>query len=531
MLVSHELLIAKVRICFFKEEKMKRLVLFLLLLVSTACEPTAPSVAVAPTPTPTPTDTPALKVIVRTVVMMSPDAAVALLREANLRPEKVEERAEVCVNNVILRQEPFGGTEVEAGSTVKIYTCAGPTPTSPPAAPPTRTRTSTPIPTPTIPKLILPSGVTFKFDNGVPAAEREIIQTVMALARDVFGDAGTFTVYAYADENALLDQVARNLNVSRNDPQIAPAFYREYQQQFDQGGLVTGRGIIYLSATNLWGSRSFQNKLSSLTFAYFDQVRSNLAGTYAFTSPWFDYGILTWAQNVVMFKYGYADQEQFRREAIQRSRGVLNSLTAMADEKKADSEDPSEKRILGYLALDYLAANYGGEQAVFRKFWENFPKYPGWQLAFKATFGLTLDEFYPKFEEYRRIKFPPDCGAAGSFSPPALNAPLTLRFIRQDPPGAITFSSFPDTSVAPAPVAYTFCASGYPLPSLQNMNTAIKLPTASLDWYPCGGNCIIVYMPQSATPGSYTFAIELPDKRRTEVQFQHSIPPAATPKP
>lgn len=519
---------------------MKRSVPLLLLIFSSACQSTAPSVAVAPAPSSTSTtiptasatDTPKPKVTIPAVMMISLDKATALLQESGLRAEKVEEAADACSNgNVVLRLEPFVGTQVEAGSVVKLFVCTGPTPVF--QASPTRRPlpTLTPAVTPTLPKLNLPSGVTIKYDEGVPAVERELIQNAMALAREVYGDTGTFTVYAYADENALLDQVAKNLNVPRNDPRVAPILYRSFQMHFDQGGLVTERGIVYVSVINAWRIQTFRDKLSALTFAYFNQVESNLAGTDPLTSPWFDYGILKWAQNRALLKYGYADPDQFRREAIQRSRGVLNTLSQMEDEKNADLEDPSEKRLLGYLALDFLAKNYGGEDVVFRKFWENYPKYPGWRGAFQPTFGVTLDEFYAKFEAYRRTQFPSYCGAVGSFSPPAPNAALELKFVRQDPPGSITFSDFPATSVVPAPVAYTFCASGYSLNSLQNMNAAMKLPPQSLDWYPCGGNCIIVYVPQSVAPGTFTFAIELPDKRRAEAQFQHSIPPAATPSP
>lgn len=397
---------------------------------------------------------------------------------------------------------------------------------------PTQTRTPTSIPKPTLPKFGPPNGVTFKYDDGVPPEERDFIQNAIAASQNVFGDAGTFTVFAYSDVNALMDLVAKNFNVSRSDPRVADGLYRGYQQTFDAGGLVTDAGIIWLSAIPAWRARSVPSKLSSLSFGYFNQARNKLAGTGAATNPWFDYGVLTWGQNAVLFKYGYADPVQFRREAIQRSRGVLNSLSTMEDEKKADSEDPNEKRFLGYLALDFLAANYGGEQAVFRKFWENYSKYPGWQLVFKGTFGLSLEEFYPKFEEYRRAQFPAQCGAVGSFSLPAPNAQLFLNFVRQDPPGALAFSAFSATANPPAAVAYTFCASGVQLTSLQDLNAALKLPAASLGWVSCGGNCVIVYMPQSASPNSYTLAIELPDKRRAEVQFQHSIPPAAvTPKP
>lgn len=405
---------------------------------------------------------------------------------------------------------------------------------------PTLTNTPAPSATPTMPKINPPRQVTFKFDDGIPSDQREFIQTAMAMGQNVFGDTDPFTVYAFADINALMDEVSRAQGIPRTQ-QNANALYRDYQSYFDRGSSVSTKGSFFVGAIGAWQSRTVTSKLSDLSFGYWAQVKYTLAGTSAtgdIPGYWINRGAFALAQQAVLFKYGYADPAAVRREAMQQSRGLLSSLSMLEKETPSISEDISAGDTLGYLAVDYLAQNYGGELMVLRKYWENLPRNFGLQPDFLATFGMSTDDFYAKFEDYRRSVFPPYCGRSGGFVLPGANDSISLRYIRQDSPGAITFNSSRFTSTAPAPVAYTFCITGFlpfsyqrGLPLLADRNAAMKLPP-SASWFSCGGSCILVYMPQSVAPGTYTFAVELPDRRRAEVQFQHSIPAVIpTPKP
>ena len=83
-----------------------------------------------------------------------------------------------------------------------------------------------------------------------------------------------------------------------------------------------------------------------------------------------------------------------------------------------------------------------------------------------------------------------------------------------------------------APVAYTFCVSGINYATIWDPATTRQFPPGFAGAVNCGGNCIVLYMPQRISAGQFTFAIETKDKRRGEVQFQHSIPAGIpTPKP
>ena len=59
---------------------------------------------------------------------------------------------------------------------------------------------------------------------------------------------------------------------------------------------------------------------------------------------------------------------------------------------------------LGTLAVELLAS-HAGEEAVIT-YWTLFRPETTWREAFETAFGLTIDEFYPMFEEHRAAGFP-----------------------------------------------------------------------------------------------------------------------------
>lgn len=114
---------------------------------------------VPPTATPIPpTATPKPKVSVPQVTTLLPNVAAMMLTSAGLKVEQVEEPAPSC-NPFIRKQEPFAGTEVEAGSVVKIYYCVGPTPTVPPTVTRIPSPTFVPRPSPTSEFPPIPAGM------------------------------------------------------------------------------------------------------------------------------------------------------------------------------------------------------------------------------------------------------------------------------------------------------------------------------------------------------------------------------------
>ncbi len=97
--------------------------------------------------TPTPSSTPAPTVTVPVVTGQYPEEAILRLQKAGLEAEKVETPASSC-NRLVMRQEPAMGELVQAGTTVRIFFCSGPTPTPRATSSPLPTRTPMPTVTP-----------------------------------------------------------------------------------------------------------------------------------------------------------------------------------------------------------------------------------------------------------------------------------------------------------------------------------------------------------------------------------------------
>ena len=75
---------------------------------------------------------------------------------------------------------------------------------------------------------------------------------------------------------------------------------------------------------------------------------------------------------------------------------------------------------LGRLAVGLLADDYGGLQAL-TQFYRAIEPGTIWQEAFENTFGISIDDFYQKFEDYRSENFPPEQRFPEAFAPPGLD--------------------------------------------------------------------------------------------------------------
>ena len=62
--------------------------------------------------------------------------------------------------------------------------------------------------------------------------------------------------------------------------------------------------------------------------------------------------------------------------------------------------------VLGALAAEFLADNYGSLQAI-TQFYRLIDESTIWEEAFEDTFQIAIDEFYQEFEDYRTENFPP----------------------------------------------------------------------------------------------------------------------------
>jgi hypothetical protein len=252
---------------------------------------------------------------------------------------------------------------------------------------------------------------------------------------------------------------------------------------------------------------------------YFHQIQFALSGRNPKGLPAPDWLIEGSADYEVfrIFVEGYQFHEFERARAINKDRiwGLHSQLSSLNTMDHAHAEDTSAAWTLGLVATEFLAKNYG-EQGILKKYWEARSTRT-WQDAFSNTFGISTDEFYNKFEEYRRTNYPSYC------SPSENQTSLAIRLARQLSPGS--FQAFPATYIP-----YVFCVSGTQVGTWTSAQrkAGFKKPTGTTGVRVnfCGGNCVVLAIRHDTLPGTYTFAVEAPDGRKAETLFQHtrSIP-------
>lgn len=411
-----------------------------------------------------------------------------------------------------------------------------PTLTPLPTSTATRTRTATPTftstPTraPTRTPLPAPVNVTFRYDNGVSPQERQEIQDIVSYAQQALGQVGPLTIFAYSNVDALVAEEDKALNRASTSAESIET-RRRYEANILPAEAILGSIFVY--AGKAWQARTLETNSSTLTHEYFHNAQYYLSGLGPGKTgaTWFVEGGAEYATYYTLAKVGLANLETVRSNKLGQTRGLSNPLSSIENRAGSEMEDYNARYSLGYLAVAYLASSYG-DQAVIQEYWEAMRAGVSWQVAFQTTFGISVADFYRRFEAYRAAQFPPYCGSLNGPLEKSLTAPLGIKFIRQYPPGGAGNASQAWTQ-APN-IGYAFRVSGTEFRSLNNTdkNNALKRPTNSAGWTMFGDNCVILYMPPAASSGTYSLAIQLPDGKRVEAEFDHSILTAiATSKP
>jgi hypothetical protein len=393
---------------------------------------------------------------------------------------------------------------------------------------PTATTPPTRVPTPTL--IPMSANITFKFDDGVTSEQREAAQKGITLAQQYFGDAGPIKVYAYTSLDALMDE--SNQYYKRTADSNASKNIKQHMQNGAWIAYAEGDALwAWISKSKIWQPANIQYAQQLMAHEYFHIVQNYTSKkTGDDQAPlWLREASAEYGSYVVIANAGLVDLNRLTKAKIERTRGILNPLSTMETLKGAEVEDTETPYSLGFVAARFIAANYG-EPALLRKYWQVRATSATWQDAFQSAFGVSVDDFYRTFEEYRRTALPPYCGTVGE---PAATT-LTVKFDRQFPPGTLNFQDFIYSVWSPDATGYTFCIKGYPLAttSWDFASKVLKYPTDKAKLDSCGGSCWIVYMNPNSPAGPYTFAVELPDGRRAEATFQHAPNPApATPHP
>jgi len=363
---------------------------------------------------------------------------------------------------------------------------------------------------------------TFEFDDKVPALNKSLIQDGIAIGRNAFGPVRSLTVYSYGNLDTLIDAYCRHSKIAADSPAAIKA-RSDFQNGISQA-FATPNGAIFVYVNDAWlrSPRSYQQ--SAVSHEYFHVVQRDLSKLWSsgtLMPKWLVEGsnvYLNYQIFIASGSYTTESTEDYYRDMVW---GLTSPLSSVETSDQVRAEDNNAMYILGYLASEYLAQNYG-ELTIRRKYWEALGTARTWQDAFRTTYGLSVEDFNKKFEEYRQTNFPPLCRTGGDLTT------LGLRFDRQVPPGS--FFAFPKTYIP-----YVFCASvpvGAWTP--KQREDGFKKPAGVNDpriSY-CGGSCVVLAVRPDTPSGTYVFAVEAPDGKKAEATFQYVNNLAtATPRP
>jgi hypothetical protein len=366
-----------------------------------------------------------------------------------------------------------------------------------------------------------PTAVTFDFDDQISALNKSVIQDSIAIGQHAFGEAGPIIVYARTNLDTLMDAYYRHEKISANNPNaisLRGVFERDLSS-----GFSTVSGAIYFYVSDRWLNMPQAERMRLAAHEYFHQVQFALSGRDSqehLAPDWLVEGSANFETfRVFAEDYQFHEFERIRDMSKDMIWGLHSPLSSLDVRDQARTEDSRAPYALGLVATEFLAKNYG-EETILKKFWETRATTRTWQDAFRSTFGITTNDFYAKFEEYRRANFSSYCDSSG------VPTTLAMRLERQLLPGS--FHAFP-TSYIP----YVLCVTGTQVGTWTSAQkeTGFKKPIGVSDAQInfCGGNCVVLAIRQDTLPGTYTFAIEAPDGRKTETAFQYTRPTPTRP--
>lgn len=228
-----------------------------------------------------------------------------------------------------------------------------------------------PQPTPLPSPILLPATVKINFDNETPSSRQALIQQAFEIAKQEFGDAGEVEVEVY---------------------------YNPSKFPYNLSGVYLGaasHGKIYINAFVLAGLDEVKTYEAAI-HEYYHQVQMSQAGSSLLTNPcWLIEGSATYETAYVLNKIGKRLYVADRREIAQRAMLVPATL---------ESASINDCYFLGFMATEMLVTPYG--QEVLARYWKA-NRTADWRQAFNKTFGLTVNDFYAKLDDWRKNGFDP----------------------------------------------------------------------------------------------------------------------------
>lgn len=133
---------------------------------------------------------------------------------------------------------------------------------------------------------------------------------------------------------------------------------------------------------------------------------------------------------------------------------------------------------------------------------------PYWRAAFLETYGISMETFYARFDEYR-------LGLDGASSGPS-NGQLSLQFVEQLPLGSVPGP--------PQAIPVEFSLGGVDLGTLSRADAERLVTAPYWGWTLTPSHQFVVFMSPETPPGQHELIIRLGDGRQARATFQVTAP-------
>lgn len=327
-----------------------------------------------------------------------------------------------------------------------------------------------------------------------------------------------FTVYAYADLDRLIDIYAQFFQIPID------AAHDHWQTST----AIAGNKAIFFYTTKLFSDPTTVTKICAHEYFHVIQnklTNGNLIGTPDSDVPlggprWLIEGSAEYEGALAADAagaYSFASAKEQYRASASTTMAPLSSMEVLSGLNAAGGTGYP----LGLMACDFLASDSQPRFSVIQSlvsFWNAIGKGKTWQQAFQTVFGMSVADFYFRFDQYRLASFPP-----------AQTLPFTISLDGIYPSVAAIGSDYPSEAYP-----YVFRVTGFVLSSLtpSQLGVALKRPL-DVDWggTRLGPDFIVLYLRPSVPSGSYTVALDLPDGRHAETVFSHIATSSFNPIP
>lgn len=242
-------------------------------------------------------------------------------------------------------------------------------------------------------RIVIETGsvIRVQHDDGVAAGLLQKVTDGLMAARNDLGDSGPVEVFLYSNADDYVEAYSTRTGT-------APDLIRS--------SLPNRRGITRGAEIWFYGPNFVGGEQVNVIHEYFHTLQ-NALGRSRSVPLWLQEGSADYFMYRVGAAYGYTGGtsfENYQRFSVQRAKASPARLAELENSTRSISgSDSARTDALGYhwgfVAVDYLVNSYGLQKIAY-DYWVALSS-ADWREAFRAVFGLSVDEFYEEFSRYQ----------------------------------------------------------------------------------------------------------------------------------